>query len=80
MGTLLWLNAVTLKRAPTPLFGRLVRCSAHGRSFVRLWYTQLHVYQQGSITKVGLELSSIQSGTHDDDLQVIPLLHNLEGR
>ena len=49
-------------------------------TLVRLWYTQLHVYQQGSITKVGLELSSIQSGTHDDDLQVIPLLHNLEGR
>ena len=39
---------------------------------------QQHVYQQGSITKVGLELSSIKSGTHDDDLQVIPLLHNLE--
>ena len=26
------------KRAPIPLFGRLVRCSAHGGSLVRLWY------------------------------------------
>ena len=33
MGTLLWLNAETLRRAPTPLFGRLVRCSTHGHSF-----------------------------------------------
>ena len=30
MGALLWLNAETLERAPTSLFGRLVRCSAHG--------------------------------------------------
>ena len=28
-----WLNAETVERAPTLLFGRLVRCSAHGRSF-----------------------------------------------
>ena len=26
-------NTETLKRTPTPLFGRPVRCSAHGRSF-----------------------------------------------
>ena len=39
MGTLLWLNAVTLKGAPTPLFGRLVRCSAHGHSCETMVYT-----------------------------------------
>ena len=38
MGTLSWLNAEPLERAPTPLFDRLVRCSAHGLSFVRLRY------------------------------------------
>ena len=38
MGTLLWLNAGTLERAPTLLFDGLVRCSAHGRSFARLRY------------------------------------------
>ena len=32
MGALSWLNA---ERAPTPLFGRLVKCSAHGLSFTR---------------------------------------------
>ena len=26
-----------LKKAPTPLIGRLVRCSVHGHSFARLW-------------------------------------------
>ena len=31
----------TLKRAPTPLFGRLVKCCAHGGSFVRLRYRSL---------------------------------------
>ena len=30
--TLLWLNAETLERVPTPFFGKLVRCSTHGRS------------------------------------------------
>ena len=30
MGALSMLNAETLKRVPSPLFGRLVRCSAHG--------------------------------------------------
>ena len=29
------LNAETPERAPTPLLGRLVWCSAHGCSFVR---------------------------------------------
>ena len=29
VGALSWLNAETVKKAPTPLFGRLVRCSAH---------------------------------------------------
>ena len=33
MGALSCLNAETIERAPTPLFGRLVRCSTHGRSF-----------------------------------------------
>ena len=32
----LWLNVGRLERVPTPLFGRLVRSSAHGRSFARL--------------------------------------------
>ena len=38
MGALLWLNAETLEIAPAPLFDRLVRFSAHERSFVRLRY------------------------------------------
>ena len=33
---ILWLNAETLKRVVTFLFGRLVMCSAHGHSFTRL--------------------------------------------
>ena len=37
----------TLERAPTPLFGILVRCSAHGCFFARLWY----LYTEGSLTK-----------------------------
>ena len=28
----------TLERAPTPIFGRLEKCSALGHSFARLWY------------------------------------------
>ena len=36
-GALSWLKVEILKRAPTPCFGRLVRCSAHGCSFARLW-------------------------------------------
>ena len=42
MGTLSWLNVATLVRVHTLLFGRLVRCSAHGRSFVRLQYIHVH--------------------------------------
>ena len=38
LSALSWLNAEPSERAPTPLFGRLVRCSAHERSFARLWY------------------------------------------
>ena len=38
MGTLSWLNVGTLERALTPLLGKLVKCSAHGYSFVRLQY------------------------------------------
>ena len=38
IGTLSWLNAEALKTAQAPLFGRLVRCTAHGHSFARLWY------------------------------------------
>ena len=30
--------SLTLKRVPTPLFCRFIRCSTHGRSFTRLWY------------------------------------------
>ena len=36
VGALSWLNAETVERVPTPLFGRLVRCSAHGPFFARL--------------------------------------------
>ena len=42
MGALSWLNAETLERAPTPVFGRLVRCSTHGRSIMRLQYLFYH--------------------------------------
>ena len=38
VGALSWLNAETVKRAPTPLFGRLVKCSAYGPFFGRLLY------------------------------------------
>ena len=38
MGALSWLNAETLKTTPTPLLGRLVRCSTYGSSFVRIQY------------------------------------------
>ena len=38
VGALSRLDAVALERASTPLFGRLVRCSAHGRSFTSLQY------------------------------------------
>ena len=38
MVALSWLNAEPLERMPTSLFGRLVRCPAHGHSFVRLWH------------------------------------------
>ena len=44
VGALSWLNAETVERAPTPLFGRLVRCSAHGPFFARL-----RVYQSAEI-------------------------------
>ena len=42
MSALLWLNVETLKRAPTSFFGRRVRCSTHGCSFVRLHYILYH--------------------------------------
>ena len=38
VGALSWLNAETVERAPTPHFGRLVKCSTHGPFFTRLWY------------------------------------------
>ena len=41
MGTLLWLNLETFKRVPTPLFGRLVRCSSYEHSFKRLQYIEI---------------------------------------
>ena len=34
-----WLNVETVERVPTPRFGRLVRCSAHGPFFARLQYS-----------------------------------------
>ena len=33
----LWMNALTLKRMSNMLFGKHVRCSTYGHSFVRLW-------------------------------------------
>ena len=52
MGTLLWLKAETLKRVPTPLFSRLVRCSPNGCSFTRLWYMLVNCLpQQGLFSK-----------------------------
>jgi len=41
MGALSWLNTETLKRMPTPLLGRLIRCSTHGRSLVRIRYINI---------------------------------------
>ena len=43
MGALSWFIIImkTLKTAPTPFIGRLVRCSAHGRSFAR---TTVYMY------------------------------------
>ena len=38
VGALSRLNVETVERAPTPLIGRLVRCSACGPFFGRLWY------------------------------------------
>ena len=38
VGALSWLNVETVERAPTALFGRLVRCSAHGPFFRRVQY------------------------------------------
>ena len=38
MGAVSWLNAETVEKAPTPLFGRLVRCPTHGPFFRRLRY------------------------------------------
>ena len=44
MGALTWLKVETLNRVPTLLFGRLVRYSAHGRSFMRLRYILYHAH------------------------------------
>ena len=38
VGALAGLNAETLERAPTPVFGELVRSTAHGCSFARVQY------------------------------------------
>ena len=43
MGALSSLNAETVEKTPTPLFGILVRCSAHGPFFARLRYMHLLV-------------------------------------
>jgi len=42
------------------------------------WMCTTRDTQQGSVTKVGLELASIEGGTHDDDLEVLSLLRDLE--
>ena len=49
MGTLSSLNAETLERVLTPLFGRFLTCSAHGCSFMRLRYTKYTIQWNPSI-------------------------------
>ena len=41
MVALSWLNAETLKKTPTALLGRLIRCSTHGHSLVRIQYNNI---------------------------------------
>ena len=60
MGALSWFNAETPERVPTPLFGRLVRCSTHGPFFARLRYihyshTITHTCQTHKNTKTALD-------------------------
>ena len=57
VGTLSWLNAETVERAPTPLFGRLLRCSAHGPFFGRLRYMHKYTFIAGKNTTL-LHLTS----------------------
>ena len=45
MGTLSWLNAETLKRVITLLFGTLIRCSVHKCSFTRLHYCGQDIFK-----------------------------------
>ena len=51
MGALSWLNVETAERALTTLFvfGKFVRCSAHGHSFARLWYVEVVWTRWGSV-------------------------------
>ena len=43
MGALSLLNGETFERMPTPLFDRLLRCSALGHFFARLWYIYAYI-------------------------------------
>ena len=71
MGALSWLNVETLGRGPTPLFDRLVRCSAHGSSFLRLWYSKYVV-----LTGIGkLKQGKSEEGSLSSDCLI--LLHLL---
>ena len=71
MGALSWFNVETLDRGPTPLFNRLVRCSAHGSSFLRLWYSKYVV-----LTGIGkLKQGKSEEGSLSSDCLI--LLHLL---
>ena len=49
-----------LERVPTPLFGRLVRCSANGRSFTRPWcYTILSIHTYHAPVSSNEQLSTL---------------------
>ena len=61
MGALSWLDAETLERVPIALFDRLVRCSTHGHSFVRLWYVKLIAEREVRqiIVQCGVQISFV---------------------
>ena len=59
MVVLLWLNAETLERVLTPLIGRLVRCSGHGRSFARLRYIELLYFADSQRSAVVSRTASV---------------------
>lgn len=51
MNSYMYSKVEPLERAPTPLFGQLVRCSALEHSFIRLWYSHIRRF---SITIVSM--------------------------